>query len=268
MRSRTPSRSAEVPDLQQNDGVCEMLFGIVVATYRRRDGSTPGLLGRCLESILTQSHTSWRVYLIGDRYDDQKEFTILAQRLPPGKLVAVNLPTALERDDPSLQGEAFWCCAGTNACNTALELQRRDEVIVTCHLDDDDYWSHDHLSLLDTAYGSFPQAVFVYTQALHSTGHFLPGEDIPLAYDNLPPRPMGLIHSATSWRLDRIPVSYRNCPKQLGVNVPTDAQMWQDIGDFCRTDGLKTLYLPYDTVFHPTERTAIDRNLAEKMPNW
>ena len=47
-------------------------LGIVISTYQRPDGKTPELLTRTLNAINNQTYTNWKVYLIGDNYNNQK----------------------------------------------------------------------------------------------------------------------------------------------------------------------------------------------------
>jgi glycosyltransferase involved in cell wall biosynthesis len=51
-----------------------MKLSIVIATYQRKDGSTPRLLTRALDSIFSQTYQNFKIYLIGDRYENNDEF--------------------------------------------------------------------------------------------------------------------------------------------------------------------------------------------------
>jgi hypothetical protein len=212
--------------------------------------------------VRAQTHPDWTVYLVGDRYEDEDEFRSQARLLPPDRVRAVNLPVALERDDPALREIAFWCCAGTNALNTALALQRRDGLVVTAHLDDDDHWRPDHLAVLASTYRADPEAAFVYTRAAHGNGGVLPADGGETGTCARPPAPFRLAHSAASWRLDRIPLSYTSCPAEFGQAVPSDAYMWAKVADYCRARGLRSVFVPETTVVHPSEGSSIGANLA------
>lgn len=228
-----------------------MLFGITIATYRRRDNSTPAKLARCLQSINRQSYSNWRAFLIGDHYEPEAEFIELSRQLPNEKCVAMNLPLAAERETLKLTGPALWCCGGTNAMNQALELQRLAEIRYTTHLDDDDYWKPNHLEVLMKAYQENPELAFVYTQAFH-LGKVMPSvaADFGRFPNNLPPRAGGLVHSSASWDINRIPLSYINCIAELKQNFPTDAYMWTKIAAHCAANGLPTMFIPVITMVH------------------
>jgi hypothetical protein len=49
-------------------------FAVVISTYQRPDGNTPHLLKRTLESVLNQTYQNFKIFLIGDKYEDQEEF--------------------------------------------------------------------------------------------------------------------------------------------------------------------------------------------------
>ena len=49
-------------------------IGIVISTYQRPDGRTPELLSRCLNSVKDQKYQNYKVFLIGDKYEDNDEF--------------------------------------------------------------------------------------------------------------------------------------------------------------------------------------------------
>ena len=48
----------------------DIKFGVVISTYQRPDGKTPQYIKRAIESVLSQKHTNWKIYLIGDKYND------------------------------------------------------------------------------------------------------------------------------------------------------------------------------------------------------
>ncbi len=51
-----------------------MKIGIIISTYQRKDGKTPFYLNRTLESILSQTYKNFKIFLIGDRYENPEEF--------------------------------------------------------------------------------------------------------------------------------------------------------------------------------------------------
>jgi glycosyltransferase involved in cell wall biosynthesis len=53
-------------------------LAIVIPTYRRVDNTTPYYLTKALTSIKDQTYQNYKVFLIGDHYDDNDEFFKLA----------------------------------------------------------------------------------------------------------------------------------------------------------------------------------------------
>ena len=48
-------------------------FGIIMVTYQRGDGKTPEYIKEAIDSVKSQKHKNWKIYLIGDDYDDNDE---------------------------------------------------------------------------------------------------------------------------------------------------------------------------------------------------
>ena len=76
-----------------------MKLGIVIATYQRFDGSTPTLLKRAIESVKDQTHQDYTLIVIGDKYEDNKEFENICNSAGlKDKIIYENLPYAKERE--------------------------------------------------------------------------------------------------------------------------------------------------------------------------
>lgn len=228
----------------------EIKFGIRIATYNRPNGTYP-LLYRCLKGILKQDYINWKLFLIGDNYIPHSEFMQLAHMIPQEQLYWENLSFSPERNEYS--GNDLWKVAGCTACKIGLR-KITQEGLIHCPLDDDDIWqSSKHLSLLAEYYQKFPEAVFIYTQSTHKGG-ILPVDNMEVCYNNLPPRAYNLIHSATSWDTRRLPIMYENIIEKGYNYAAGDAWMWDTIRDYCYEKGLKTLYIPKQTVRHDHEK--------------
>lgn len=228
-------------------------FGIVMTTYFRKNGSTLQKITRAINSIKNQTHKNWKLFLIGDNYENKEEFQIISSLLPKEKITAINLPFAAERENPTFQGHSLWCSAGANASNVGIEQTIKEQILFHCHMDDDDEWLPFHLETLNMGYSSYVESVFIYTNSLYTDRNRItrtfPPEQVStfLQYNNLPPRPERLIHSTASWRLDKIPFRHRNTFEQ-GRNFPGDADMWERINKLCIDKNYKTLYIPITTV--------------------
>jgi hypothetical protein len=72
-----------------------MKLGIVIPTYWKPDGSTVTHLRRALDSIKSQSFQDYKVYVIGDKYENHNEFESLSKIIDKNKITSVNLDRAL-----------------------------------------------------------------------------------------------------------------------------------------------------------------------------
>ena len=233
-------------------------YSIVMTTYKRKNGSTLFKIKRALESIKNQTYKEWKIFLIGDHYEDEEEFNHIASLIPKEKITAINLPIAAERETGLFSGNSLWCSAGANASNVGMNESIKENFLIHCHLDDDDEWLPYHLEILNIAYTNYPETVYVYTNAYYVDRNKLirlfPEDNVPklVTYNNLPPRPERLIHSSASWKLDKIPFRHRNTIQQNRI-FPGDADMWERINKHCIENNLKTVYMPITTVLKHDE---------------
>lgn len=226
-------------------------FGIVLCTYYRKNGSTLNKISRAIKSIKNQTYDDWKIFLIGDHYENEKEFLEISSFVEKDKIFSINLEHAAERESGNFSGHSLWCSAGANASNIGIEESIKQGCKIHCHIDDDDEWLPNHLEVLNKAYEKYDESVFIYTNALYTDRNGItikfPIENVNLYYNNLPPRPEKLIHSSVSWKLDKIPFKHRNTIEQ-GRIFPGDADMWERINNLCIKEKYKTLYIPITTV--------------------
>lgn len=224
-----------------------MHFGIRIVTYRRPDGSTKKNLLRTIDSVLAQSHTDWKVYLMGDRYDPASEFDEYASCFPKDKLFMLNNSGAVERDKYS--GVDLWKTGGNGSMNKLMDIMAADGVEACACLDDDDIWYDDHLASLDLAYTKFPGVAFVYTAGYHTQSGFMPNVNAQFDLNNCPPVECQTLHSAASWNLRKIPLRYVDTV-ELGIDLNNDGQMWVMMREYMRSNGLDYVFVPRVTVWH------------------
>ena len=123
-------------------------LAITIPTYRRLDNKTPFYLNRCLESIFRQTHLDFKVFLVGDYYDNQSEWERIIARHQTEKMYSINLPTPGERDKYKDDKVALWSSGGTKACNYAIDRAIEEGYDYICHMDHDDWWTDNHLKLI------------------------------------------------------------------------------------------------------------------------
>lgn len=212
-----------------------------MSTYFRPNGFSKFYLKRSINSISHQTFKDWKLYLIGDFYENNSQFEQISMLLPKDKIKSINLDKSVERE--KYTGKELWKMAGFTANNIGLELARK-ECKIHARLDDDDYWIDNHLEILSKGY---PNNAFVYTRSKNRK-EFLPKEETK---ENLPPKAYNLIHSAASWDLEKINFNYLDASKT--DFVAGDAFMWESIKAFCDEKNYKTLYIPEITVVHDFE---------------
>jgi predicted O-methyltransferase YrrM len=234
-------------------------FAIVVATYPRADGSTPRYMKRCMESIDQQKYSKWKLYLVGDDYQSEEELFGYIKHLSDEnkcKVVIINNDDAERKYITNKK--KLWCIAGAGSMNVGLDAARKDGATHYVHLDDDDYWTPEHLLLNAYVYNEYPDCVFTVCKSTYGT-QFLPYKIIhEIRPDEVLPTPGGMIHSAFSFRCDIIPTKYFTTHEEEKITDPADFMMLREINIFIRTNKMySSIYIPWLTVHHDEEGTSI-----------
>ena len=229
-----------------------MRFGIVITTYQRKDGKTPDLLKRALDSIFNQTHKDFKVFVIGDKYEDSDEFENIIRPYGEEKLYSENLPFAAERDkytDPKI----IWNYGGCYANNYGIEKSISEGYSFVCHLDHDDWWYENHLEEINKCV-EINQASFVYTSATYGSSHnYLPklGGN---KYNFSIPEPCKLIHSSTAMDFSKINLRHENVyERDGGIGHAGDADFWKRVGKFIVENNLKSFHINLMTCRHDEE---------------
>ena len=228
----------------------EIKFAIVMASYQRKNGNSPHFVRRSLKSISTQTYQNFKVFLIGDKYEDDEEFKSFSLLLPQDKLHLLNLSYALERENCKFPIN-LWAIGGANAMNQGLSLAKDQEFTHYLHLDDDDSWNCFHLRNVAQGYSQFPETDFVTTCGITMDGWLLPQIN-GLDYNNFECGFRKAFHSAWGFRLDRIPFRYNTLTHPEVPYLASDGDMLNRIG----TGLYKTLAIPLLTCLHDYEATA------------
>ena len=125
-----------------------MKLSILIPTYMRKDGSTPKYLTRSLDSVFNQTHQDFKIYLIGDKYENEEEVKNILSKYDSEKIFFKNLDVAKERDSYTNKW-AIWSYGGVNALNVGIDISLSEGNNYICHLDHDDYWENNHLELIN-----------------------------------------------------------------------------------------------------------------------
>ena len=224
-------------------------LAIVIATYRRIDNTTPYYLTKALTSIKNQTYQNYKVFLIGDHYDDNDEFFKLATSIIDlNKIVFINLPNAVERDKYPIGDERLWSAGGVNATNYGIKLALDQKYDYICRLDHDDWWTPDHLDLIkDKLNENF---TIIATKAEHFTKAILPVMDKNPFY----PKSSDLIHSSVCVNFKEIPLRYRDVFAEEGTPYAADADLWNRLSDYMVKNNKTGYLINKVTCYHEKER--------------
>lgn len=236
-----------------------MRIGIVIATYQRKDGMTPSYLRRALESIKAQTHTDYKVFLIGDKYDDEEEFTLLANSIiPEDKIYYENLKIAKEREKYSGDTEddrlKLWCSGGVNARNEGIDRSLSQGFSHICHMDHDDMWDASHLEIISrkAEEGYF----FIATKSLYLEKFYLPpwvAEDI----ESFIPEGGKIVHSAHCMDYSNCDIRYVDVFEKEGHVCAADLFHFDRVGKYIRDNNLKSCLVSVVTCFHDMEHNPL-----------
>lgn len=215
-----------------------MKIAIVIPTYFRRDKRSRLFLDRCLKSIKWQTHNDYKVFLIGDKYEDTEEFNYLSTRIiDPEKIYWENLSYAKERDLYYSDLEKLWCSGGVNAINYGIEKALSEGYEYICRIDHDDYWAPDHLEKISKFVENNQDYVLVCSYSLYLNRYIVPvGIEGTTDYY---PEVGNLVHSSTCIKFSDMDIRYRDCFSEIGEVKPADADLWERMSDFMRTNNLK-----------------------------
>lgn len=229
-----------------------ILFGIVIPTYRRADGKTPYYLHRTLASVFAQNYTNFKVYLIGDHYDDEAEFHDIFTHYPAEKMHVENLPFAAERD--KYTGHVLWTCGGTSATNHGMNMARMEGLSYICLLDHDDYWNPDHLEIIHDVIQE-KNVDWICTVSTHIGDSYLPVLHSKALYLPAYPAQGELIKSSACWNTKAIPLRLRNVFEETGQAYAGDADLWDRMAEYMKKHSINGIVVNRVTCVHDTERS-------------
>jgi len=203
-----------------------MKIGIVTPTYRKLDGSTHKHLKEALESVKNQTHKDYKLFLIGDDYDDNDELMELSKIIDKDKIVVNNLPIAMERELYS--GMDLWRTGGVNASNVGIKIGLEEGFDYICHLDHDDMFFEDHLELISNCI-EITNKNFISTKC----GKYPPifKNDFYIKYR---PEANKLFKVTTCVNYRYFNMFFRNMLKEFGVSYAADADLWNRINKFLK----------------------------------
>lgn len=255
-------------------------FGVIVSTYRRKDGTTPDRLMEAIESISNQRYKNFKIYLMGDDYENESEIKGIVESVDHDKISYENLELPGER--LMLEGHDLWHSGSNFAANIAIDKANRDGITHMVRLDHDDVWTPDHLQIIAKALTKWKDAKFISTTALikrfkqDTTSYTRPAEGSikSIRYNNLK-HLTDVWHSALCWDIKEFKeLRYRNVREQK-LTEPVraecrggDRDLIERIKYYCESNEKKWISLPMVTMLYRNKRGELpDLNeyLEEKM---
>jgi GT2 family glycosyltransferase len=231
-----------------------MKIAIVIATYQRKDGKTKFYLERALNSLILQSSKNFKIFLIGDKYEDSEEFFEYSKLIENGYIE--NLSQAKERD--KYVGKKLWCSGGVNAMNHGINLAIKDGYNYIINLDHDDYFLPEHISDI-TKIIIEESPIFVCSKSTHFNS-VLPNISDESRKVNFIPKSSGLIKSSACIDFSRIDLRFRDVFEETGNVYPSDADFWNRLGKFISDNSFKSFCMNNLTCIHDTEGYSLTIN--------
>lgn len=233
-----------------------MTLGVTIHTYQRKDGQTPTLLARAIQSVANQSYQNIKIFIVGDKYEDEQEFKAIIEGFIEiaDKIVYENLTFAHERDKYlGVNNTALWNCGGANALNHANNLAKAHGITKVCHLDHDDVWLPNHLEVIAKAIVEKNNPAFIHTLSQYLNNPVFP----QMIWDGKViehyPSYCNLIHSSVYYDLEQLHLPYRDLWAEEGRYFPSDGDMWDRISVKCRAENLKCYAIREVTCIHEQE---------------
>lgn len=232
-------------------------FAIVAATYHRSSGNTKSYLTQLRKMLELQTYQEYKLYLMGDDYEDFNELLDIFNGFDSNKIYIQNVVPARERSRCKIRHN-LWSIGGANAMNNGIR-KAREEGICThyVHLDDDDKWHPNHLLTLATAYCQYPEVDAVWTQGVMK-GNVLPKVS-HYGINNFIPRGSDAYHSCFSHDFSKIDLYYTTLGDDEEENgrmfEAADCDMIKRIGKMVDSGVIKSMAVPFVTVYHDQEGT-------------
>jgi hypothetical protein len=191
-------------------------IAIVISTYYRPDGKTKKFLERNLNSLKNQTNQNFKIFLIGDKYENEEEFKSFSSIIED--IYLENLDYAKERY--KYKGRQLWCSGGVNAVNVGINKAISEGFNWIINMDHDDYFTSTHLQ--DIQDQITDNCIFVCSKSQHINRFVLPNIDS----NNYVPIGENLIKSSACVDFSKIDITFRDVFEEEGKVYPSDADFW------------------------------------------
>lgn len=253
----------------------DIRVAIIVATYRRQNGSTIHNLQRVADMLNKQTYQNYHLFLMGDDYTDKDEFNKIVTFFPSDKIYAQNMPTSY-RDGVFKDRHNMWAIGGINATYYGLLKAIELGYKYYFHLDDDDGWLPNHIETIVNTIKEYPEVDMLYTRSKYQN-KYLPGNVVDISYNNLPPRGGKLVNASSCINLETLSkpllelfdtnmnrverIRKKEIPE--GRFVAFDFTKWEMINKLVisKDSNIKTIYIPILTCNKDSDKNLPLRDL-------
>lgn len=234
-------------------------FAIVTTTYQKADGSTHDQLVRTINSVLDQKYENWKLFLIGDRYEDEDEFNRIAGIVPDEKIFKINrLDVTIERDLYPYPSRKLWCSAGGSSRRYGIQQAIDQGFDYICPLDHDDWWRQDHLLRFANAIKKHPDLFFLVSLSQYKKRGRLPPAGFAKPGIGFFPSPEKVVHSSTCIKFSETDIRTRDVFAETGENpVPADLDLWKRLSKWMKDNDKQGYYTGVKTCFKDSEGEAL-----------
>jgi hypothetical protein len=235
---------------------------VIIATYFRKNGNTKEFLSRALRNLESQTYKNFKLFLIGDHYDNNDEFEEICKSYKKDIFYKNNKQHYRCYNFPNKH--TYWAIGGGLALKTGIEKAIEEKFDYYLHLDDDDLWRDNHIQVVVEHIKKFPLAYFILTKAKYRDT-FLPqtGEQ-NVFYNNYIPKGEDSVHASHVYKLPLMgnvvldvinhnhTLANKINNKEAGFNhiniPPGDATILDNINCIVKNNIIKSLYIPIVTV--------------------
>ena len=238
---------------------------VIMATYFRKNGTTKTLLSRALRFLEAQTYKNFKLFLIGDHYDNNDEFEELCKSYKNDIYYKNNEQHYRCYKFPNRN--TYWTIGGVLALKTGIEKATEEKYDYYFHLDEDDEWRDNHIQVVVDHIKHFPFADFILTKAKYQHT-FLPRTDeTNTFYNNYIPRGEDSVHASHIYRLpilgnvilsvinrNHVLANKINSKEDTSIGIrATDATILDEIHSMVVNKKIKSLYIPIVTVNKATD---------------
>ena len=238
---------------------------VIVPTYYRKNKSTRQNLLNMLKTLDNQTYKDFKLFLIGDDYEDEKEFEEICKSYKKD-IYYFNNNFSYRRYKFNI-AKNYWYIGGTEALRIGLEKAKKENYDLAFNLDDDDEWTNNHIEEVVKNAKEFPESCLYFTQSKFING-ILPTKNSKIFYNNYIIQMGECVRAATCYNLNtkiydivhnllldiyKVATDINNQIIDEYDLEPTDGRIYDLIKDKILKGELKSLYIPKITVIKTSD---------------